>query len=535
MTMTVIARTSLVVLSVIAPSGAEAATITAASCSASHVQAAMNQASAGDTVLIPAGTCNWTTTVSWSAPANVKVLGAGSLTTVGGGDVTIIQDNVASGSPLLSITTNASGTFRLAGLTIRGGTGSIKESGMLLITGRSTQVRLDHFRIRKDTYTNSNAGKLIYVGGRTKGVIDHARFDHGADNGWIHVVNGDIGASDDHGDTPWSEPTGFGTSDFIFIEDSQFVGTVNGDGPGLATATDCHTAGKFVFRYNTGINVNVAQTHPTGHAGDDRGCRAHELYGNTMTATFNPVSVEPMYSFEYNNSGPSMIWGNSLNNVYKNIVYLNICRQDSACGYNPPYGGWGVCGGGSVWDQNSNSTGYPCIDQPGRGQGDLLRGTFPGSKINVALGTAAWPRQALEPIYEWLTTGGPATGWGGAWFNNGASPQVQQNRDIFFHHGNSGCNAGAASCTTGVGVGTLAQRPSTCTLNVAYWATDQGEWNSVNGSTPDGQLYRCTSTNTWTLYYKPHTYPHPLVQGQTQTPPIPPSPPRAPTNVRIIR
>jgi hypothetical protein len=223
-----------------------------------------------------------------------------------------------------------------------------------------------------------------------------------------------------------------------------------------------------------------------------------------------------------------MIWGNSVGGVYKNIIYLNICRQDSACGYNPPYGGWGVCGGGSVWDQNASSTGYACIDQPGRGQGDLLRGTFSsGNRINVAMGNAAWPRQSLEPIYEWLTTGDTAAAWGGAWFNNGASPQVQQNRDIFFHHGNSGCNAGAASCTTGVGVGTLAQRPANCTLNVAYWATDQGEWNSANGSTADGQLYRCTSTNTWTLYYRPYTYPHPLAQGQT------PSPPPAPTNLRI--
>jgi hypothetical protein len=61
-----------------------------------------------------------------------------------------------------------------------------------------------------------------------------------------------------------------------------------------------------------------------------------------------------------------------------------------------------------------------------------------------------------------------------------------------------------------MGVGVIASRPGTCTTGVAYWATNEGEWNSTNGATADGRLYKCTSTNTWTLYYTPYTYPHPL-------------------------
>ena len=52
--------------------------------------------------------------------------------------------------------------------------------------------------------------------------------------------------------------------------------------------------------------------------------------------------------------------------------------------------------------------------------------------------------------------------------------------------------------TTGVGVGLRSARPATCTKGVGYWATDEG------------RLYRATATNTWTLYYTPYTYPHPL-------------------------
>lgn len=81
--------------------------------------------------------------------------------------------------------------------------------------------------------------------------------------------------------------------------------------------------------------------------------------------------------------------------------------------------------------------------------------------------------------------------------------------------------------TSGVGVGTIASRPSTCTAGVAYWATDEGEWWAANAG-PDGQLYKCTAANTWTLYYTPATYPHPSQSGGTDT-----AAPAPPTNLRV--
>jgi len=58
-------------------------------------------------------------------------------------------------------------------------------------------------------------------------------------------------------------------------------------------------------------------------------------------------------------------------------------------------------GGGHVWQAGN---GYQihrisvALDQPGRGQGDLIVGNPP---INRRTGTAAWPNQALEPTYSW--------------------------------------------------------------------------------------------------------------------------------------
>jgi hypothetical protein len=73
-----------------------------------------------------------------------------------------------------------------------------------------------------------------------------------------------------------------------------------------------------------------------------------------------------------------------------------------------------------------------------------------------------------------------------------------------------------SNLTSGVGCGTLANLPASCTTGVGYWATDQSCSDltgtvGVNPTTPiSGTLYKCTSTNTWAAFYTPYTYPHPL-------------------------
>ncbi len=170
---------------------------------------------------------------------------------------------------------------------------------------------------------------------------------------------------------------------------------------------------------------------------------------------------------------------------------------------------------GSAWDGNTDALGYPAIDQPGRGQGDLLTGSFP-SKVNSTTGTIAWPNQALEPIYIWKNTG--LSGISGGAYTDNSGARVLANRDYYPQA--SGIQTTPTSPfdgTVGTGWGTLANRPTTCTTGVAYWATDQGSWNhsasnpyGVNQAGASGVLYKATSTNTWTLYYTPYTYPHPL-------------------------
>lgn len=554
-------------------------------CTVADVQAKMDMAAAagnGSGVFLDCASATWAAAVSWTAPPNSYLRGRGSTSVRGGGDLTVITDNFASGSPVLAIETNATGTFRIYGITFRAG-GTQKNDGVVGIGGQSKQFRMDHMHF--DTQTAAVATSLLQFSNYVTGVVDQSIFDlHSVGNG-IKVHYRNYGGTQDGGDASWAAPTGFGTSDFVFVENNTFNGN-----SAFSAINDALFGGKMVIRYNT-INRAWAQTHPT-RSGSERGARAMEVYGNDFVSSnsFNPVASYALFF----NAGPAMVWGNNAPEGYTIFQTGHYGRRSNDGGAHAEAktpDGWAYCGPapqsgtvnvsgtnvtrvsgtnfntnwaadsmifigsdisgyriasvnsinsitlvapgagtqtgvaystGSNWDGNTEPlTGYPCLDQPGRGQGDLITGAFP-NKVNAATGcnsslTCAYPRQVLEPVYNWLNVWATVPGFGGTLFD--PSSVVVENRDYYLQ-------TSSFNGATGVGSGIRAARPAAAvsTNGVAFWSTDfGGNWNTSNGSANDGCLDKMVAGTWQNCFYIPYTYPHPLASSGSSLTSISPS------------
>lgn len=506
-------------------------TFTAASCGRADVQAAINQHLAnpadGDVISIPAGNCTWTATIAATLTRSVTILGAGAISATNGGssttgsDVTTILDHHPSvGHSLLDLRVSSGKQVRITGIRFSmDGSSTTTQNGVIAISGGRNSLRIDHCHF----VINADSSMTIAVYGGVTGVIDHNYFDSQVGNGpfAVYLQNG-VGT----GDAAWNAPDDFGTDNFIFIEDNRWINGYLGD---------ANTGGqRFVYRYNTAI-MQAGDSVPTigyvaNHgvtSGRNRSTRAFEYYHNNLSAPAPGLNKSPFPV----NGGTGIVWGNTVTQ-YRFVTSLDYTRKsNSTYPYGSPPSGWGNCTGtsGTVWD---NAGGYPCMDAPGRGKGDLLAGSSISSTVNTRTGTQSWPAQALSPIYVWGNLLTPA-GYSPVQIVQvgTSSALVQANRDFYQQFGTYG-ESGTFDGTKGVGQGLLSARPATCkagpggnTPGVGFWATDRNT------------LYVCTATNTWTAYYTPFTYPHPLQsEGAPPPPPLPPPstdtiPPSTPSNL----
>ena len=161
-----------------------------------------------------------------------------------------------------------------------------------------------------------------------------------------------------------------------------------------------------------------------------------------------------------------------------------------------------------------------CIDQAGgRGLGTLYNSLdIPANLIPAS--------EAPSPTYLWMNSENPAP----VSVAGSNTARVIRNRNFYMETANQSAQTSPTSpfdgttSTTGIGHGTLANRPTSCTpssnggVGTAYWETDHN------------QLDYCIGTNTWSTTtslpssYVPYTYPHPLTaQGTGSTNPAPPT------------
>jgi hypothetical protein len=471
------------------------------SCSAgtttAQVNTALGSATDGATFTFAAGSYSWSSEITLSNTKGVSLICAtqdGCTVTVGGPFLTMALSGVNTKS------------YRLSGFKFQNAPACL----CIWIYGNGT---LSNFRIDHNTFQNFNSDAIaIFLGetgsaGKFYGLIDHNTFT-GSSNFMIMKVLG-------HGDTNNWGPSPKGTANNMFVEDNTIsFSTAANLGAGCM---DAWRSAAVVWRHNTTQNCLV-----TAHGVTHGGMINFEVYENRLIRTAGSGSWEDgTRLFHHQGSGELIAFNNTFTaSSGKSSEAISVTHYRSA---SPSVAGYdsslGQCNGSSTRDGNRSPTstffGYPCWRQPGRD----------GS-------------QGLQPMYA----------WGNRWSDTGAkvdlaveNPWGQSSPSVFDHikPNRDFYNAVSASVqtsptspfngTTGMGVGTLANRPTTCTTGaesgggVGYFATNQG---------PQGTLYRCSATNTWTVQYTPYTYPHPLQAGGggTTTPP-----PAAPSNVRIIR
>lgn len=394
-------RSLVVLLLLLLESNSWADTHTAANCTQSAVASAVSAATSGDSVAIPA--CSET---AWSTPVAVSNK---SLTIYGAGQgVTNLATSTTNA--MFTVSENASYSITIKDMTINGNAGG-PTNGLIQISGGTPSLAIGNI-----TFNNLKS-RAISVSNNSYGVIYSCIFNYGTGAGTIQAVSNFGGGV--FNSTTWSSADNFGSSNFLFVENCTFNWSRDGD-----SAFDAYGGARFVLRHNT-----VNENHFGWHGLDSGGYfapRAWEVYDNTFTMNtgaspfFTGINIRGGTGVIYNNT-----WGGSVGyspnlrvtnyrscNSYtywqqcnnanwkacSNLSggYISACTSDSTCS---AIQSGSTCswywneGRTAVGPQDStynyyfdinNESGYPCVNQVGRGQNNTLSPAYEWNNLNGA-------------------------------------------------------------------------------------------------------------------------------------------------------
>ncbi len=445
------------------------AIITTDSLSYADVAAAVASASSGDTVILPAGTATWNSTLSINKALDIYGAGIGL--------TNILNGQASTSAYCIAITVpdaDVENPFRIHGMSIDG-----QWNGCGIYISRAYSASLGwvlakNIRIYNIKFIECKS-RAIEWGLLALGLVDNCTFYDCWQSGGVY---GAFWRSWDQSIIPLS----LGSEYAVYFEDNTIIitGTI-----GVETVISGGQGGRYVFRHNT-INwladqnlymqicdahgnqaVIDATTDPSSASstGNHRGTVFTEIYENTITQT---TSFTRGLRFFYHRGGISIVFNNTLN------LYAGI------------------------------SLDWTMYEEDGPGRFSWLE-TWPG--YDGIYNTYCWNnlRNTTEIVPEPTSS---------------SAAFIQEDRDYFLLND-------SFDGSSGIGVGLLAARPSsglaTASGHVDTWLTanypnDSGGRNHPGGGVgyfatdagPQGTLYRATDSSTWETYYTPYTYPHPL-------------------------
>jgi hypothetical protein len=343
------------------PVYANSTTRTAMTCSYQDVSAAVQSSQIGDTVQIPAGICEWSTSSPLVVRAGIRIKGAGK-------NYTTIKKSMENNSSLIQYDCTNGNSVIFSDMTLVGfvsaTTTQVLDSGLELAFGCSNfQVYRISFRnfgsagISISDFNNNNSTSM-------KGVIYRNEFISnfkGNTQAGYGVVVYDDGIS--------SQSLQLGSDNAVFVEDNIFVANKH--------AIASNFGSNYVLRNNTLIdnksNFSAVDAHGKSNP-NLNGSFSWEIYKNeiyqTTANTFGSNPNNTGYAGIGIRGGTGVIFKNNIIN-FNNPILLTV-ENSSACGgmSYPVEGQPGTPTKIYIWDNSPNqvkvSTGCEHLIQVGR-------------------------------------------------------------------------------------------------------------------------------------------------------------------------
>ncbi len=284
-----------------------AATIPAASGSSVDIQAAVDQAQPGDTVLIPEGDFDFEGQVF--ATDGIEIRGMGR-------DKTrlIKRDELTEWDAMINVDCSTGEPFVFSGITLQGKgrfvqpvnreKGPIRDLGLYL-RGACVDFQIHDSRFTKFTRAGIQLrGNVGTVQGAAVGVVYGNEFI----DQWYPGLG--YGIEVVGHENAWDEPIELGTADVVVIEDNLFERHRH--------TVAANNGARYVFRYNRIVDnyQDAAAIDAHGLADWPRGSRSYEIYENQVDNSIKRwAGAGPR-------GGSGVIFNNRFNGVYHGVMLM---------------------------------------------------------------------------------------------------------------------------------------------------------------------------------------------------------------------
>lgn len=435
------------------------------------VASCVSSASRGDTINVSAGSATWTSTITITKGLTVSGAGIGN-TIITSGSSSILFTATPDSSAISN-----SENIKITGFTFDGANSTCNLLFLNGASGVSGTKPYQYYIIGNNKFQNgctSGEGAILAGtangNGQLRGVIYSNIFDR------INII---LRAFSNNDTSEWANTAfnnfTFGTINNLYFESNviRFSSSFSGDNPGWM---ETGQGARIAVRYNSYDWANAT----------------------------TPQEIWDIHGFQNWNGSPNSGQTGTMVSEY----YGNTLANATTYRWINHRGSWGMFfnniltgSGGNSIDINQYA-GCPGLISPTPTYNPLVNNTYVFN--NAQNGTVK-----------------------NMAFGDGTQCSVAENSNWWNY--NAACTS--SSCSAGIGRG-IAAPTGTCTTGVGYWVAATATPTTSSSVIQAASFYKCTSTNTWTLYYRPYTYPHPLRGGGGANPTNPAAPQNIPSATR---